>query len=287
MMKIGTVKKTAYGCLKKCWAESAFISMLNAGIFCAVYILVFLIARFTGAHNYDTVMPAFSELPPRFLIAVLIVLTCAYIACAPLYFGVRWFYWQAAEGQIMPLSSLFACYSSSETIFRCIKLKFSTDIRKFILACAFGTLALLEFFLARQVWDYSGQSKAAGIALISGCVVVTVGIEVIYSVLTMKYIPVGYLMADSPYSGTREILDMSRSIVSKKYTYMCIMYFSCIGWIASCFFVFPVLVVQPIMHMITAVFIRDSLKSADTASSDDSGSTAEDADITGKERQLV
>lgn len=254
--------------MKKCWAETAFISLLIAGIFLGVYVFLILIGRFMRIHTAETIMPVFSELPAPFLISAAVLLLTAYVICAPLYFGIRWFYWQASGGQIMPLSSLFACYSSRESIFRCIKLKFIMDMQRFIFTAIFGGLGALGSFLAFRIWHDNDNSRSSGILLICLCTIMFAGLTVLYTVFTVKYVPVGYLMADNPYSGTGEILTLSRRIVGKRYYHMLMFYLSCANYVAMCIFIFPVLLVYPMLCMFTAVYIRDGLYSDEYSRTD-------------------
>ena len=123
------IKSEAKRLLMTCFAESAFISMLNIGIFLITYLLIILAGRLTGAHTAETLFPVFSSCPPLFIIALCVILAVAYILSAPIYYGTRWFFWQAASGNNMPASSVFAGYSSSEQFRLCVKAALFSWIR--------------------------------------------------------------------------------------------------------------------------------------------------------------
>lgn len=264
--KISAIKKSALSVLKKCWAETAFISLLSGGIMCGVYILIILIGRLMGTHTAETVMPVFSSFSVPFTAIALFILTIAYIFYAPLYFGIRWYFWQAAGGQLMPLSSLFACYISRESVSRCIRLKFITDIRRFMFLVIFGGLAALEILLAARLWSYSEGSIMLRVLIVLGCAVAAAGLAVLYLVFTVKYMPVGYFLADNPYSSTAEILALSRRTVEKRYYQTMRFYLSFAKYVVLFLLVFPILFFQPVMCIFTAVLIRDGLHDADDRS---------------------
>ncbi len=284
MTKTSDIRKTALDRFKKCLAEVSFASVLNIGIFCAVYMFILFIGRITGAHTDDSFLPYFSSFPPRFVISAAIVLVSVYVLIIPLHFGIRWFYWQVSVGNLMPVSSIFACYSSSEMIMRCIKLKLKVDIQRSLLMLFFGGLVAVEIILASWLWKYSGYNMAVGAVLIVGCTVMALGIMILCFVTSMRFIPVGYLLADNPDSQDAKIIKLSKSIVNKKYTYMLRLYISVLPAAVPCLLIFPILFVLPYLYMITAVFIHESLDGLN--SSDDPEDEKESAEV-GKEHALV
>lgn len=263
MTRIKKIKENAVSILSKCCAEAAFISLLNCGTFCTFYIAVILAGKLTGAHTADSFLPVFSSYPPAFIAAALLLMLTAYLSVTPLYFGIRWFFWQASGGNIMPLSSLFACYSSSETVLRCLKIKIVTDMRKLTLLLIFCGMGYIEVTLGKRLQEYSGESKAAEMAVILGCVVMGICMIILFFVFNLKYIPVGYLLAGNPDSEPEEILSESAAMVNKKKGFMLSFYLSFAGWLALCLLVFPILFVAPYMSMVTALMIRENVSESE------------------------
>ncbi len=260
MKKIWDIKKEAFDTLKMCWAEAAMIGLLGAGIVLAVYCFILVVGRLTGVIATDSIMPVFTDFNLSFGIISILVLAASYIASIPLFFGIRWFYWQAVNGRIMPLSSIFACYSSSEMVKKSIIIKLSVDIPRISLLGVLMLLGAGEAYMAAKLWELSGNEKAVGIAVMIGCAVVGAGIIIIYVLYGIQYIPIGYLVAERPDADMKEIARLSRSIIEKRYFHMFASYITCGAWILSCVLVFPILIVQPILIMLSAVFVRDGLE---------------------------
>ncbi|MBQ7784025.1 MAG: hypothetical protein IJ368_08660 [Oscillospiraceae bacterium] len=260
MMKIRDIKSAAYGRLSKCWAECAFITLLHIGVVIAVYVLLLLIARFTGIHTAPSVLPEFNSMTPVFIAVSLIVMAVAYIALSPLFLGIRWYFWQASGGTVMPVSSVFAVYSSDEQTKRCIKLRLMIDIRKLVLLFAAVTVAFMGISLAERLQKMWAGNIAVEVFINGGCAVLVAGVMLLYIVVGMKYLPAGFLMAENPDASVSEVMELCERIVGKKYTYLLALYCSYAGWYAACLLVFPILFIIPIMYMTTAVFIRESLR---------------------------
>lgn len=257
MVKIGTIKKNAFAALKKCWAEAIFICLLNTGFICAVYILVLLAARLMGVHTANTIMPVFDSFSAPFCIFAAVTVSAAYIIYCPFHFGIRWYFWQATGGSIMPLSSIFACYGSKKTVNRCIILKLLTDLRRLMFSAVFAGVMTLEFMLGQRLWEYHNRTKLSAALIVCGLSVFALGVLVLYVASTLKYLPVGYIMADNPYARIKEILRLSSSIVSRRYTNMLVLYMSCFGGLIICILVFPIPIVHMLWCMYTAAFLRE------------------------------
>lgn len=258
MVKIGKIKSDALASMKKCWAETTLISLLDIGYTIAVYIFIILAARLAGLHTANSVMPEFDRLTPGFAVFAGVTILIAYLIKCPFYFGIRWYYWHAANGNLMPLSSVFACYSSTGTVSRCILLKFLTDLRSIAFSFIFGGILFLEYILACRLWEYDSNSIIR-LLIGTGFSVLALGLILLYIAFTLKYIPVGYLFADDPYGKISDILHLSSSIVNKRYGNLLALYLSCWKGIVSVFLLFPIPLIQMLANMYTAVFLRECL----------------------------
>ncbi len=127
-MTIQSINSKAVSMMKTGWPEFCFIVTISAGVVAFSAAVIITIGQLTGAHTSMRHVPVFSDCPPEFLLFSALYLAIVYFAYIPLYYGIRWFYFQAASGTIMPLASLFSCYSSRAVISRCIRMKLSNDL---------------------------------------------------------------------------------------------------------------------------------------------------------------
>ena len=239
------IKSEAKRLLMTCFAESAFISMLNIGIFLITYLLIILAGRLTGAHTAETLFPVFSSCPTIFIIALCVILAAAYILSAPIYYGTRWFFWQAASGNNMPASSVFAGYSSYEQFRLCVKLRVLSDMRRLPYILVFGTAVVVE-------------GENAGL-IYGGVALATVGVIYICFCAGLKCIPVGFLLANDPDAVVSDIFELSEKIIKDNAGRLMKLYVSFVGWFLICLPAFPVIILLPYFNMSLAVFLKDCL----------------------------
>lgn len=262
-MKIRDIKKRSSAMFRKCWAESAFISLLQMGIQLLLYALLILAGIFTGAHEGKSILPVFTSFSPAFIASAVILILSTYILTAPLWVGIKWYFWHASEGNVMPVSSVFAGYRTTECALRFIKLKLITDMRRLTPLTAAVIFIAVDISLTKKMLLLYGESGASGILIKTGCTAVCLGIIIMYLISGMRYVPVGYLLADNPDSSADSIIVLSRKLVAKKYAGMFMLYVSFAGWYISCLMGFPLLVLIPYMHMTTAVFVHSCMERQD------------------------
>lgn len=259
MTGIRDLKKRSSELFRKCWAEAAFISLLQMGLFLLFYAVIMLLGIITGALKTGSILPKFNSFPPNFIIGSVILILIYYISTAPLMLGIRWYYWHAAEENVMPVSSVFAGYRSTEYALSLIKLKVITDMRRLTPAIISAACMAVTISITKKLLTYPMSDM--GVFLVkAGCVVVCGGLILFFLISGMQYVPVGYLLADNPDAGADNIIKLSKKIVSKKYAYMMMLYASFIGWYVICIAGFPVLGLIPYLHMTSAVFINDSIE---------------------------
>lgn len=252
------IKSEAKRLLMTCFAESAFISMLNIGFFLITYLLIILAGRLTGAHTAETLFPVFSACPGSFVIALCAILAASYILSAPIYYGTRWFFWQAAMGNNMPASSVFAGYSSNEQFRLCVKLRVLSDMRRLPYILVFGTAVIVEGFLARRLLTGGGGAESACL-IYGGFALATVGVVYICFCAGLKCIPVGFLLANDPDAVVSDIFELSEKLIKGNAARLMKLYASFIGWFLICLPAFPVIILLPYFNMSLAVFLKDCL----------------------------
>lgn len=257
-MRTKEIKAKARELLRGCFAESAFVSMLNIGLFLITYLLIIIAGRVTGAHTHESLFPIFSSCPPSFIIALCVILLTAYFLSAPIYYGSRWFFWQAAGGNTMPASSVFAGYSSLEQFKLCIKLRFLSDIRRLPYILIFGTAAIVEVILAKRML-YADAGKGSAAFIYAGLIVVAVGVIYMCFCAGLKCVPVGYLLADDPDAVVADIFELSEQVVRRNAGRMMKLYISFVGWFLACLPAFPIIILIPYFNVSMAVFLKDCL----------------------------
>lgn len=273
-MRTREIKIRARELLRGCFAECAFISMLNIGFFLMTYLLIILAGRVTGAHTAETLFPVFSSCPPLFIISVCVILLTAYILSAPIYYGSKWFFWQAAAGNTMPASSVFAGYSSPEQFKLCVKLRVLSDIRRLPYILIFSTAAVVEAVLARRML-LQGAGTGTKFLIYAGLAVVAVGVIYMCFCAGLRCVPVGFLLADDPDAVVSDIFELSEQVVKTNAGRLMKLYISFIGWFLACLPAFPIMILIPYFNVSMAVFLRDCLENRENT-----GETAVKEEVT-------
>ena len=263
-MRTAQIKSEARERLMGCFAESAFISMLNIGAFLITHLLIIIAGRLTGAHTAETLLPVFSGCPIEFIISLCTILLFAYVLTAPIYYGTKWFFWQAAGGNTMPASSVFAGYSSFEQFKLCVKLRVLSDIRRLPYILIFGTAAVVEAVLAGRLLSDS-SSTGERVFVYIGLAVVAVGVIYMCFCAGLKCVPVGYLLAENPDSVVADIFVLSENLVKKNALGLMSLYMSFIGWFLACLPAFPVIVLLPYFNVSMSIFLRNCLEEDEKA----------------------
>lgn len=258
-MRTRDIKARARELLRGCFAEVAFISVMNIGLSLAVYLLIIIAGRVTGAHTNESLFPIFSSCPLPFVIALCVILLTGYILSAPIYYGSKWYFWQAAGGNIMPVSSVFAGYSSFEQFKLCVKLRSLSDIRRLPYILIFGTAAVVEGILAKRMLS-ADADRSSAVFIYAGLIVVAVGVIYMCFCAGLKCVPVGYLLADDPDAVVSDIFELSEQVVKRNAGRLMKLYISFIGWFLACLPAFPVIILIPYFNVSMAVLLRDCIE---------------------------
>lgn len=278
-MKIRDIKTRTKELFTKCWAEAAFITILQTAVFMLYYSVIMLLGRFTGAHSADTLMPEFTSFPPVFILSSAGLLLTGHIVTAPLEFGIKWYYWQASSGLFVPVSSIFGCYSSPDSIKRCIKMRLMIDVRLLALISAAAAFTAAAGYLTSILHGITEKDSIPYIFATAGFWAAVIIILAAVATLSLRYVPLGYIMADDPDATVTEIIARSRKRLGRKYIGMMKMYCSFAVWYLLFIFVFPILPLIPYLKMSTAVFIRSCEEPEDQENTADHGVKRERAAV--------
>ncbi|MGN0665263.1 MAG: hypothetical protein ACI4KF_01920 [Huintestinicola sp.] len=268
MMTVKEYKGDSIRLLSKCWGEASFILIVNLCGPLISYLTIILIGSLAGIHDPSSIMPVFTEIPVWFAVTAAAILILTYILTAPVYFGTRWFFRYAARGKFMPVSSVFASYSSKASFKKAVSIRLYIGFRKlaYLIPCA-AAVALESDISHRLQTYYTGET--AGLLFTLGMAVFIFCVVVIYFMMTMKYIPVGFLIIEDPDSDLHATLSRTRSIIIRKRRRILNIYASFAGWFLSCLLFFPLLFVYPYVLMTLALFIDKEFDGLSPEMSDD------------------
>ncbi len=235
--------------IKTGWPEMCFIVVLNAGIIGFVYACVIFISMLSGTNDTYLAVPSLT-CPIQYWVAAVLLCVVVYVGAIPLHFGVRWFYWQLSRGTVMPLSSLFACYSSGKMMKKCFKVKLLTDM---IFLCRAvicgGAIKFITVVFRVTMGTEVTVSASIGIFLIFIVLICTY-----LSMLDMVFIP--FLFAENPDMSAGELVNISRAFIRRHPTFSIKLYFYCLPWYLTALLVFPLMIVIPLTNVIMAEYLR-------------------------------
>ena len=256
-MSIRELRHTAVNNIKKGWPEFCFISLLCSGIIAFGYTAILLVGQITGVSLNKHELFELSTPPPSFVIPAVIIILAVYVSSIPLYYGIRWFYMQAARGFIAPLSSLFAMYRSKKTIRACFITKAATllsMIRNLALPAA-AVYLLSVFFL--QFAETRSRFRFPVLILLGAMVALLIGYMISIS---MDYLFVSYLFTSDPYRKPRDIIIESRRLFTDNLTPIAKITATNCFWLVLAPIVFPLIFIIPYVNFIFAVTLSDLIK---------------------------
>lgn len=275
--RVSRIKSQARSHLLKCWAELAFICVLNCAILCGTYIIILILGILTGAHDGTTVLPFFGSYPLAFIIPTAVVISAVYLLTSPLYYGIKWYMWQISAGAYMPVSSIFASYTSKDSILHFIKLRITIDLRKLPAVIAAAVISWEGICIASFLKDMT-DSTPLKLLVSAGSIIIVAGSLLLLFIYCSRYLPTAYIIAEDLELNTAEVLKRSAAVMKEQHTLLLTLYASFYMWYALCILIYPLMFTIPYVSMTTTVLMRQLLS--------EQNETAEDNTI-GKEEALV
>lgn len=255
-MTISEIKTRAKSLFTKCWAEAAFITVLQTGIVMLYYAVMIFLGRLTGVHVSNTFMPEFISFPPPFVLSSAVLILAGHTITAPLSFGIKWYYWQVSSGMFVPVSSIFVCYSSVDSIKRCVKIQALIDFREAGMLAVAAVLSIPPYMLMNMLHGMTEEGSLAYIFITAGFISAEIIIFIAFICASLVHIPLGYIMADDPDASVSDVIAAGRKNLFGKYKGIISLYFSFWIWYGLCILAFPLLPLIPYLYMSTAVYIR-------------------------------
>ena len=253
-LTIRQIQSAAVESIKSSWPEQCFIVILGAGVQAFAYACLVFICMLAGEHHDFYAVLCFDGSPQIMAVKALFLLIM-YLGSIPLYFGIRWFYWQMSAGMVMPLSSLFACYSSKKMVKRCIDIKVHTDLHLLIRvgAAAAAIFGIVDLFGLSDETKYS-LKNSVGVFLVFLVLVV-----MFLSTIDLVFVP--YVFAENNDLSAQDILAKSKELVRRDMSFSVRLYFSYLPWYIFAVFIFPLLIVIPFMNVMMACYMRKLISS--------------------------
>lgn len=262
-------KQNLFSTFKKCWAEIFFIELLNIGQFCLTLMLILLTGRLTGVLTQHGLNAGLNVQTAAFVLVSAAIYTLLSNISAPLAFGTRWFYWQLSGGKVMPISSIFAAYHSRDLLRRCIMLNINVSFRRCLSLMGVTLAAAAEIILYRQLVRIAEGNTAAIITIKAGMGIMLACSVILFTLICIRFIPVGYVMANDPDLTNKDIIALSRKIIKIHQYDLIYMYLSFYKWTLLCLLFFPILIIQPLFLLATANFLREAIDRMNTAEAAD------------------
>lgn len=255
---VSQIKGTARSHLLKCWAELGFFSVLNCAVLCGAYSLIIILGILTGSHNGDTILPVFTSLSPAFIISAAAVIAAVYIITSPLYFGIKWYVWQITAGAYMPVSSIFASYTSRESIFHFIKLRLTIDLRKLPAIIAAIVISVESIYISEFLKSVT-EAAAVKFLITVGAAVIIGGVLLLLFIHCSRYLPTAYIIAEDLELDTAAVLKKSSAVIKERHTLLLTLYASFYMWYALSILIYPLMFAIPYISLSTAVLMRQLL----------------------------
>ena len=248
-----------YDLIKACWSEVLFIQSLSVGLVAFVYLLVIFAGMMLGKHASSSLLPIFRDVDIPFVIIAVLLPFILYTGAIPLHYGIRWFYWQAAGGARMPLSSIFACYSSPALMRHCLDLHMRRvlfDLPR-ILVC--GVLCL-GIHLA---YTYAEDNMQPGFLydMLLPLDIFLITVMVLVCILACAQAKAAsYIFAENPNMSAKEIMRTGRRLFRIDYMRSVRVLFSGSVLYVLAPLVFPLAFVIPLNNIIGAIYFREVYK---------------------------
>lgn len=240
--------------IKKGWPEFSIVTVLSTGIIIFGYLMLIVIGKVTGVIGATGVLPLFVSMNPVFIISVSVMMFIFYYVSAPLFYGIRWFYMQAARGIIMPLSSVFACYSSNDVIGKCMKMRLFTNLNS-LLRCLPGGAVICTCFYVLQKGADSADSPSYRSVVFASTVMIILSL-LLTVVLNLDILFASYIFTMDTSDDPVRVIERSRQL-SNNYRIFLFKYIVCFMLLfCTAFLAYPLIFIIPYMNFFTAVSLQ-------------------------------
>lgn len=268
------IRKLSVEKLSMCWVEAEFILIIFIGV-SAFFMLAanFIYELFTSdRYVLDLKNPV---IPSEGILVFGIALILLYVVYAPMYFGLKWCYYNASKGKITPINCLFGCCTSVSRWWKTVKLKVVTDVMKAIGLIPMAAVFAAEAFLYKRVSAMT-DSRAVRFLMIVFMLFSMLCMYAVYLLYSVRYTLIPYVFASDPDLPLTEIYRKGTAISDKNKMSLFSLTWSFVPMFMSFVTGFTVFFVMPIYSMSLSIAANAAL----------SGKEISEADIKEKDRGI-
>lgn len=255
------------------WIEIEYITIVFLGAALAVFMGMYISASvFIDDFPRLTYPLSIDKIPFEIIFYGLAATAVFFVAGTPMYYGMKWCYYQAAMGKSVPVSCLFSCYTSAGRWINSLKLKFITDINKFAVGAPMIALTAAEYYLGKKLAEHYKGSMLS--TLFGGLFLLMIlCMLLVYILYSVRFSAVPYIFISDP---DRQVMETYRTGISVTADHKFSLFkLKCrfIPLFAVCLAGFPIFLIYPYYTMTIAVaaekIINGKMKHNDTVLSED------------------
>lgn len=254
MKKIKELKKLALLRLTGCWGESCAIMFILLGELAAAALVMII--------SWDClVMRATNDFPTGALLVLsAVAAVLLWFALAPFSYGIKWYRIQQIRGVTVQARSMFSCYVSLRKLIQVLKLNSMTVLRSMPMFVVFAAAAAAAFYVPDKICGALGGGSillnVIRILFLLPAAASLFGLQAV----RLKYVLAPYLYVLEPGADPAGLIKKSKTLMKNNYRYLLKTGFSLIGWVISCFLVFPVIFIIPYIEMVYTAAINEIIE---------------------------
>lgn len=205
------IRKKALSTLSYYWVEAEFLFMVAFGVMslfvAGAYMTVLILRPDLGTFDFPLKLPqiidAFKE-SAEVRFAAFILPPVMTVFFSPLFYGIKWCYYQAAQGKNAPVSGAFFGYFSLRKWGKAILLNLLVFLHKLVYFIPLAAVGGTVYYIFITILDNT-ESAFMKALLYFGMMIVLIGLCLIYMIVTVKFQLIPYFFAEEP---EKKILDI-------------------------------------------------------------------------------
>lgn len=276
-------KSTVLSKLSDYWIETEFLLLAETGAMSVILLLFLLFVKkcFPEADIFDLLSAVIDN--PSIIAVAAVFFIVGFIIITPLYYGIKWCYFQIAKGKTAPVSGAFFGYLEIHRWFKALVLSAVISLRKLVIYLPFGIMSAVGVFIASELIANT-DSRVTETFIHMGTAVLLICAYVIFLLLTVKYEAVPFIYAENPDKNPFEILREGISLMDGSKAVYSAMIISYVPFMVLCILGFPIVILSPIFNMARAYtcarIIDKKLSVTDNENSAENSEKTERSEIT-------
>ncbi len=244
-------KSTVISKLSDYWIETEFLLLAEMGAISVILLLFLLFVKkcFPDADIFNPISAVTHD--PPIIAAAAAFSVVGFIVITPLYYGIKWCYFQIAKGKTAPVSGAFFGYLEIHRWLGALVLSAVISLRKLLTYLPFGIISAVGVFIASELIANT-DSRVTETFIHMGTAVLLICAYVIFLLLTVKYEAVPFIYAENPDKAPFEILREGISLMDGSKAVYSAMIISYVPIMVLCILGFPIVILFPIFNMAKA-----------------------------------